>query len=323
MWKEPLSNDREAILQRIVHLKSIGCEILRFAVPDIESAELLGQLSSESTMPLVADIHFDHRLALRCLDYPVGKIRINPGNIGSSRKVREVFLKAADKGVPVRIGVNAGSLPKDLERLPDRAEAMVQTAERELETISGINFPGVIISLKSSDINTTVRANEIFASRFDFPLHLGITEAGPVIPGIVKHSIAFAELFGKGIGDTIRVSLSGSMEEEIQAGREILKSTGIRTGGITVVSCPRCGRKGFDVTGFLEGLGDLFQRTEKPLTVAVMGCEVNGPGEAKEADIGITGSGSSVVIFRKGTVIKKTDPANAREEFIKAFEELL
>ncbi|MFP4444198.1 MAG: flavodoxin-dependent (E)-4-hydroxy-3-methylbut-2-enyl-diphosphate synthase, partial [Spirochaetia bacterium] len=179
------------------------------------------------------------------------------------------------------------------------------------------------ISLKSSDINTTVRANELFVARFDFPLHLGVTEAGPVIPGIVKHSIAFAELFAKGIGDTIRVSLSGSMEEEIQAGKEILRSTGIRTGGVTVISCPRCGRKGFDVTGFLESLGDLFQRTEKPLTVAVMGCEVNGPGEAREADIGITGSGNSVVIFRKGMVIKRTDTRKAREDFIKAFEELL
>jgi (E)-4-hydroxy-3-methylbut-2-enyl-diphosphate synthase len=322
MWKGTINSSSKSILEKVYHLKEMGCEILRFAVPNIESADKLGSLSESSPIPLVADIHFDYRIAIRCLDYPIAKVRINPGNIGSSDKVKKVFQKASQKGVPIRIGVNAGSLPPDLIHQPDKAEAMVIAAERELKWIQEMDFHNIIISLKSSDINTTVQANRIFSSHYNYPLHLGVTEAGPVIPGIIRNTIALNKLLEEGIGDTIRISLSGTMEEEIIAGKELLRAAGHRNGGITVISCPRCGRRGFDVTGFLREMSDLFEKSKKDLTVAVMGCEVNGPGEAREADIGITGSGNSVVLFRKGKILKKTDSQHAKEEFLKVFNDL-
>ncbi len=249
MYKDALSAEDlegekgEALLSRIAGLKALGCKLLRFAVPSLDAADVLGKLSSMVSMPLVADIHFDYKIALRCLDYPIAKIRINPGNIGSSDRVEQVVSKAASKNIPIRIGVNAGSLPQDLRNLVDekkmsRAEALVTTAERELAVFEEFNFQNVLVSMKSSSIKETVEANEILSGRSDVPLHLGITEAGPLISGVVRSAIAFHALLRQGIGATLRVSLSDTMENEVIAGREILgalaESSGEKINGVNI-----------------------------------------------------------------------------------------
>lgn len=226
MWKLPLGDNTSEVLKEIDNLAALGCQILRFSVPDEESARRFNALTQKSPIPLVADIHFDYQLALSCLDGGVAKVRINPGNIGAPWKVEAVVKKAADKGVPLRVGVNGGSLPGDLRNRPDKAEAMVEAAERELEILEKLRFNEVIFSLKCSDLEATVKANEIFASRYDYPLHLGVTEAGPIIPGTVKSAIAFERLLSRNIGDTIRVSLSDTPANEILAGKEILRALG-------------------------------------------------------------------------------------------------
>ncbi len=301
-------------------LERLGCDILRFAVPDMESADMLVRLAERVSMPLVADIHFDYRLALRCLDGNVAKIRINPGNIGSKERVRAVADKARDRGAAVRIGVNAGSLPKDLASqvasgVLSRSEALAETAAREAACFDEFNFGSVIVSMKASGVRETVDANEAFASRFDCPLHIGVTEAGPVIGGVVKSTLAFSRLLGEGIGSTVRVSLSAPPEDEVIAAREILRETGKRDGGVNLVSCPRCGRNGFDVHGFVTRWQKELFSLKKDITVAVMGCVVNGPGEGKNADIGITGAGDSVIIFRRGKIVRTVSAAEADGAF--------
>jgi (E)-4-hydroxy-3-methylbut-2-enyl-diphosphate synthase len=275
-------------------------------------------------MPLVADIHFDYKIALRCMEYPIAKIRINPGNIGSRDRVEQVVSKADSQQIPIRIGVNAGSLPQDLrERVESktmtRAEALVTTAERELAVFEELNFHDVLVSMKSSSIKETIEANEILASRTDVPLHLGITEAGPLIPGVVRSSIAFHALLRQGIGATLRVSLSDTMENEVIAGREILgsvaESTGKKSSGVTIISCPRCGRAGFDTHGFTEKWKDYLYKLDKTITVAIMGCPVNGPGESKHADLGITGAGDKVLIFKHGEIIRNINTEDADTAF--------
>ncbi|HAE21470.1 MAG TPA: 4-hydroxy-3-methylbut-2-en-1-yl diphosphate synthase [Spirochaetaceae bacterium] len=312
MWKEPLRADGfDEALRIIERLEALGCGILRFAAPDIEAAELLGRLAGMTGMPLVADIHFDWRIALRCLDYPIAKIRVNPGNLGAPWKLDEVAAKAADKGVPIRIGVNSGSLPRDLERLPDRAEALVIAAERELEALDARGFVAVIVSMKASNVTDTLRANELFASKHDIALHVGVTEAGPLVQGCVRSAVALHGLLSRGIGDTLRVSLSDSMENEVLAGREIVAlATGERSGA-DLVSCPRCGRAGFDTHAFTARWRDAIYAIQKQVSIAVMGCVVNGPGEAKHADLGISGAGDKVIIFRKGQIVHNCDAASA------------
>ncbi len=320
MWKEPLvSGDPGPLLSRIEKLKSLGCGILRFAVPDLSSADILGELSRLSPLPLVADIHFDWRIALRCLDYPVAKIRINPGNIGSRNKVEEVVRKAAARGVPIRIGVNGGSLPQDLRGSDDPAGAMAAAAEREIEVLESLGFRDYLVSLKSSDLHATLEANRRFAASHDVPLHLGVTEAGPLIPGIVKNAVALHALLSEGIGATLRVSLSDSPESEVIAGREILASARRGRPGVNIISCPRCGRAGFDVHGFLARWQDRLYALDRDITVAVMGCAVNGPEEARHADIGITGAGDKAVIFRGGKIVRTI----SAEEADTVFEEEL
>jgi len=322
MWKAPLAEDSlPGVRSGIRALRAMGCELLRFAVPNLHSAELLGRLAQDSPVPLVADVHFDHRIALRCLDFPVAKIRLNPGNIGAARHVEEVVRKAADKGVAIRVGVNAGSLPK---RLPhaDTAEAMVAAAEAELEILERLGFRDTVVSLKSSDVETTVRANLLFAERFALPVHLGVTAAGPLIEGLVKSTLALSRLLASGVGDTIRVSLSDSPGQEILAGRAILRHTGVRRMGVDIVSCPTCGRTEFDVMGFLERIGEHLLAVRKELTIAVMGCPVNGPGEARSADLGITGSRERAVIFKKGKIIRRVPAENAVEVFMEEVERL-
>ena len=318
MWKESLleSNLRDIAL-RLERLHALGCDIVRFAVPDSETAELLVKLSYLTSMPLVADIHFDHRLALTCMEGNVAKIRINPGNIGSEKNVLDVVKKAIDKGVALRIGVNSGSLPKDLAKklqgakvshIEDfsllKAQAMAEVAFRELEILDGVGFANALVSIKASSVKETILANEAFRAKRCEPLHLGVTEAGPLVSGIVKSSIAFSKLFEKGIGETIRVSLSDTMENEVLAAREILSECGKREDCLKLVSCPRCGRRGFDVHSFVARWQHRLFAIKKDVTVAIMGCVVNGPGEASMADLGITGSPEVVVIFKKGVPIR-------------------
>jgi (E)-4-hydroxy-3-methylbut-2-enyl-diphosphate synthase len=326
MWKDPLpapgSPAFEAALARIEALGSLGCEILRFAVPDIAAAESLGALAARSALPLVADIHFDWRIALRCMDFPVAKVRINPGNIGDKWKVAEVVAKARDRALPIRIGVNSGSLPEDLRDSKDRAGAVVEAALREVAAFDELGFSDVIVSMKVSDVEATIEANRRFASKHDIPLHLGVTEAGPLIAGVVKNTAALVPLLREGIGATIRVSLSDSMESEVLAGREILAASGLARDGVTIVSCPRCGRASFDSHAFTARWAKRLYAMKPKATIAVMGCVVNGPGEARHADLGITGAGDKVVIFRKGEILRTISPEEADTVFNEELKKL-
>lgn len=334
MWKDGIADvsaDREklaSILRQIQTLKSLGCDIIRFAVPDMESADGLCAIAQETDVPLVADIHFDYRLALACLKGAVSVIRINPGNIGSGDRVKAVVDACGEKGAAIRIGVNSGSLPRDLADGVEagslsRATALAQAAMREADVFDRLAFRNVVVSMKSSDVQETIEANEAFARQSDIPLHIGVTEAGPLISGVVKSTLAFSTLLREGIGATIRVSLSSSPENEVLAGREILRECGLRAGGVTIVSCPRCGRLGFDVHGFVDRWQEELYAIKKPLVVAVMGCVVNGPGEGKHADLGIAGGGGKVILFRHGQVIRTVDEKDADSEFRKELEGLL
>ncbi|MFP4364344.1 MAG: flavodoxin-dependent (E)-4-hydroxy-3-methylbut-2-enyl-diphosphate synthase [Spirochaetia bacterium] len=322
MWKQPIGKNPDKDITTISELKRMGCELLRFAVPEESAAQALIELAKNTDMPLVADIHFDYKLALLCIAGGIAKVRINPGNIGAEWKVKEVFQAAKDSNTAIRIGVNAGSLPADLRNMDDKAMAMVAAAERELSIPNSLGFENLVFSLKSSDIQSTVSANELFRKKYDYPLHLGVTEAGPLIPGIVKTTIAFSKLLEQGIGETIRVSLSDTPGKEIITAREILQSLNIRKTGVTIVSCPRCGRAGFDSHAFLKRVQTYLYSVAKPLTVAVMGCAVNGPEEAKHADIGITGAGNSIIIFVKGKLVRKVSPEQAENIFKEELEKL-
>ncbi len=324
MWKEGIDSvitDKQylfSVIKDIESLQELGCSVLRFAVPNMQSANALCLIAENTAMPLVADIHFDYKLALECLKGNIAKIRINPGNIGSKEKTQAVVRACNDKGVAIRIGVNAGSFSKDLEddvltQKITRAQGLAISAEREIEIFDALHFNNYIVSMKASSIQETIDANEAFyAMHPEVPLHIGVTEAGPLIGGIVKSTVAFYHLLQKGIGSTIRVSLSSSPENEIIAAREILHACGLQKGGVNIVSCPRCGRNGFDVHGFVDRWQNRLMSMDKNITVAVMGCSVNGPGEAKHADIGICGSSNSAQIFKKGCVVRtiKNDNVN-------------
>ncbi|MDR0400350.1 MAG: (E)-4-hydroxy-3-methylbut-2-enyl-diphosphate synthase [Treponema sp.] len=342
MWKDRLAAADlegpagEEILARIDRLSAMGCGLLRFAVPDLEAAEVLGELASRVSLPLTADIHFDYRIALRCLDFPIAKIRLNPGNIGGRGKVEAVLDKAAAKNRPIRIGVNAGSLPQDLrlaveQGKTDRHAALVEAAARELAVFREFGFRDGIVSIKASGVADTIKANRLFAEREyslgegTVPLHVGVTEAGPLVAGVVRNTAALLDLLGRGIGDTIRVSLSDSMEHEVIAAREILGAlTGIRAAppGLRIVSCPRCGRSSFDTHGFTSRWLSRLYSFPRDATVAVMGCVVNGPGEARDADLGITGAGDRVLLFRRGVVIRNLRREDADAAFAEELEKL-
>ena len=326
MWKDGITDlntnnqKLDSILTQLNELSLIGCDIVRFAVPDMESARSLNLLSERTVMPLVADIHFDYKLALECLKANVAAIRINPGNIGSEKNTRTVIQACRDNQVPIRIGINSGSLPKDLqEQIQDgkitRAQGLCETAAREAEVFDKYNFDQYVVSMKSSDVNETIECNQFYAQKYNNPLHLGVTEAGPLIGGIVKSSIAFSTLLAQGIGDTIRVSLSSSPENEVIAGINILKECGKRPRGVNLVSCPRCGRIGFDVHSFVDRWQNRLLAMDKNITVAVMGCVVNGPGEGRHADLGIAGTTDKVIIFKKGKIVQTIDPKDADKVF--------
>ena len=327
MWKEGIIGVKdnpeklEEIRNKIAGMKMLGCDIIRFAVPDMESAESFIEICKSTSMPLVADIHFDYRLALKCLEGPVAAIRINPGNIGSRERVEAVVKGCKEKGVAIRIGVNTGSLPHDLREKVEkgqmsRALALSETAARECAVFDELNFDQFLVSMKASSVLETIESNEDFAQKYDVPLHIGVTEAGPLITGVVKSTLAFSHLLNEGIGSTIRVSLSSAPENEVITGLEILRECGKRSGGITLVSCPRCGRQGFDVHAFMDRWQNKLLSMKKNITVAVMGCVVNGPGEGKHADIGIAGAGGKVIIFKKGEIVRTVEEKDADNVFM-------
>lgn len=326
MWKDSIvdvcnnSKKLEKILKDINNLQLLGCDIIRFAVPDLLSAQALCEIAKHTSIPLVADIHFDYRLALECLKGNVAKIRINPGNIGSFENTKTVVEACRDNGVAIRIGINSGSLPKDLqEKIAkgeiSRAQALCETSVREAENFEKLNFNQYIVSMKSSDVKETIECNNYYAQKYNNPLHLGVTEAGPLIGGIVKSTIAFSTLINNDIGNTIRVSLSDSPENEVIAALNILRECGKRKKGVSIISCPRCGREGFDVHAFVNRWQNKLLAMDKDISVAIMGCVVNGPGEGKHADIGIAGSKDKAIIFKKGKIIQTINAKDADKVF--------
>ncbi|MBE3553071.1 MAG: flavodoxin-dependent (E)-4-hydroxy-3-methylbut-2-enyl-diphosphate synthase [Kyrpidia tusciae] len=301
------TRDVPATLDQIRRLEEAGCQIVRLAVPDMRAAEALGEIRKGTDMPLVADIHFDWRLALTAIRNGVDKVRINPGNIGSADKVREVVRAAKDRGIPIRIGVNSGSVERHLlEKYGyPSAEAMVESALGHVRILEEHGFYDIVISLKSTDVPTAIRAYEIMAERVEYPLHVGITEAGTVFAGSIKSAVGIGAILAKGIGDTLRVSLTGDPVEEVRVAKEILKSLGIAADSPVIVSCPTCGRCAIDLIGIANRVEGEIADLKVPLKVAVMGCAVNGPGEAREADIGIAGGRGEGLLFKKGEVVRK------------------
>lgn len=296
-----------ATVSQIKNLEKAGCELVRVAVPDMEAAEAIKKIKEEISIPLVADIHFDYRLALKAIDNGIDKLRINPGNIGNHDRVKLIVSKAQEKNIPIRIGVNSGSLDK---KILDKyngitPSGLVESALEHIRILEDLNFYNIIISLKSSDIKMTFDAYNLLAKSVDYPFHIGITEAGTLWRGTIKSSIGIGSLLLNGLGDTIRVSLTGDPIEEVKVGKEILHSLSLRQFGINFISCPTCGRCNINLENLASSLENKVSHINKPITVAVMGCAVNGPGEAKEADIGIAGGKNSGLIFKKGKIIKK------------------
>lgn len=318
------TRDAVATIAQIKQLALDGCEIIRAAVPDREAAAALPAILKEASIPLVADIHFDYRLALEAIKAGVAGLRINPGNIGGRDKVEEVVKAASEKGIPIRIGVNTGSLEKEvLERYGGiTAGAMAESALRHIDILEKLNFFNIKISLKSSNVPLMVDAYRLLADQVDYPFHIGVTEAGTLRSGTVKSAVGIGILLNEGIGDTIRVSLTGNPGHEVRVGYEILKALGLRRRGVELISCPTCGRTRIDLIRIAGEVEERLQSLDRPLKVAVMGCEVNGPGEAREADVGIAGGKGTGLIFRKGEIVRKVPEDRLVDELLKEIETL-
>ena len=301
------TTDVEGSLFQIRQLKAAGCQIARLAVPNMEAARGFAEICRESPLPLVADIHFDYKLAIAAAESGASKIRINPGNIGGEDRVKAVVDVCKDKHIPIRVGVNGGSLDKRLLEKYGHptAEALVESAFEHLELLEKYGFYDACLSMKSSTVPTMVQACRLFRSQCDYPLHIGVTETGPVKQGLIKSAMGIGALLLEGIGDTIRVSLTDDPVEEVYAAKDILKAAGLRKEGVNIISCPTCGRTRIDLIGLVNQVDEALKNCEKPITVAVMGCVVNGPGEAREADIGIAGGDGWGMIFEKGEQIEK------------------
>ena len=301
------TEDVEATVEQSLALEHAGCDIIRVAVPTMEAAAALTEIKRQIHIPLVADIHFDYRLAIAAIECGADKIRINPGNIGSRERIQAVVDKAKEYGVPIRVGVNSGSLEKPLvEKYGGvTAEGLVESALDKVALIEQMGYDNLVISIKSSDVMMCVKAHELIAKKTHYPLHVGITEAGTVIAGNIKSAVGLGLILSQGIGDTIRVSLTGSPLEEIKSAKLILKTLGLRRGGVEVVSCPTCGRTQIDLIGLANQVETLVQGYPLDIKVAVMGCVVNGPGEAKEADLGVAGGIGEGLLIRKGEIVKK------------------
>lgn len=301
------TEDVVATVEQIRRLEAAGCEIVRCTVPNLEAAEAIREIKKQIRIPLVADIHFDYKMAIAALENGADKIRINPGNIGGEDKVKAVVEAARERNVPIRVGVNSGSLEK---QLVDKyhgvtAQGLVESALDKVHMIEAIGYDNLIISIKSSDVMMCVRAHELLAEKTGYPLHVGITESGTVVSGNIKSAVGLGLILYQGIGDTIRVSLTGDPAEEIKSAKLILKTLGLRKGGIEVVSCPTCGRTKIDLIGLANQVENMVADIDLDLKVAVMGCAVNGPGEAKEADIGIAGGEGEGLLIKKGEIIRK------------------
>ena len=301
------TEDVEATVAQILALEAAGCDIIRCAVPTMEAAEALTEIKKRIHIPLVADIHFDYRLAIAAIEHGADKIRINPGNIGDVSRVREVVEKAKEYNVPIRVGVNSGSLEKHLvEKYGGvTAEGIVESALDKVRMIEEMGYDNLVVSIKSSDVMMCVKAHELSAEQCPYPLHVGITESGTILSGNIKSSVGLGIILYEGIGDTIRVSLTGDPLEEIKSAKLILKTLGLRKGGIEVVSCPTCGRTKIDLIGLANQVENMVADIPLDIKVAVMGCVVNGPGEAKEADIGIAGGIGEGLLIKKGEIVKK------------------
>jgi (E)-4-hydroxy-3-methylbut-2-enyl-diphosphate synthase len=301
------TQDVAATVSQIERLQTAGCEIIRVAVPDLEAARAIAAIKQKIAIPLIADIHFDHRLAIAAARAGADALRINPGNIGSAAKVKAVVKCAKDAGVSIRIGVNSGSLEKDILKKYNgvTAEAMVASALRNIDLLASLDFHQLKVSIKASDVARTVAAYRLLSAKTDLPLHVGVTEAGTLYSGIVKSALGIGTLLAEGIGDTIRVSLTRDPVEEVRVGYEILKALGIRQRGPEIISCPTCGRCNIDLFDIVAQAENALAATASPIKIAIMGCVVNGPGEAREADIGIAGGNGSGILFRKGKVVRK------------------
>ena len=318
------TTDVEGSLAQIRALKTAGCQIARLAVPNQEAAAKFADICGESPLPLVADIHFDYKLAIAAAEGGASKIRINPGNIGGEDRVQAVVDVCKDKHIPIRIGVNGGSLDKKLLEKYGHptAEALVESAFQHLELLEKYGFYDTCVSMKSSTVPTMVAAARLFRSRCDYPIHIGVTETGPVRMGLMKSAMGIGALLLDGIGDTIRVSLTDDPVEEIYAAKDILKAAGLRKEGVNIISCPTCGRTQIDLIGLVNKVDEALKNCEKPITVAVMGCVVNGPGEAREADIGIAGGDGCGMLFEKGQQVEKLPYEELLPALLKRIETL-
>ncbi|MPQ42409.1 flavodoxin-dependent (E)-4-hydroxy-3-methylbut-2-enyl-diphosphate synthase [Clostridium tarantellae] len=318
------TRDVKSTINQIKALQNAGCDIVRCAVLDMEAAEAIKEITKGIEIPLVADIHFDYRLALEAIKNGVSALRINPGNIGSKDRVETVAKACMEKNIPIRIGVNSGSLSKDILKKYGKAtpEALVESATRHVEILEDLSFRNIVVSIKSSNVNTMIDSYRLASAKMEYPLHLGVTEAGTIWRGTIKSSIGIGTLLSEGIGDTIRVSLTGDPVEEIKVGKEILKNFGYVKNGIEFISCPTCGRTQIDLIRIANEVEDKLANCQKNIKVAVMGCVVNGPGEARDADIGIAGGKGEGLIFRKGEVIKKVKEENLVEELINIIDTL-
>ena len=318
------THDVEATLAQIQALTAAGCEIVRLAVPDMAAARAIGAIKAGSSVPLVADIHFDYRLALEAVRQGIDKVRINPGNIGAPERVKAVAEACMDRSIPIRIGVNGGSLEKRLleQYGGPTPEALVESGLRQAQMLEQFGFHDICISLKSSSVSTTMKAYRLMSERCDYPLHLGVTEAGTPELGVIKSAAGIGGLLALGIGDTFRVTLTADPVEEIFAAKKILKAVGLRREGPELIACPTCGRTKIDLIPMARRVEDLLRQVDKPITVAVMGCVVNGPGEARHADVGIAGGQGEGVLFQKGQVVARVPEDRLVDELMKLIDTL-
>lgn len=319
------TTDTEATVAQIRALQAAGCDIVRLAVPDMEAAKNLGNILRQVTVPLVADIHFDYKLALEAIHQGIHALRLNPGNIGGEEKVRAVVEAAKEAGIPIRIGVNAGSLDKKILKKYGGVtpEALVESAMEHVRILEALDFHDMKISLKAHDVPLTIAAYRLMSQTVDYPLHLGITEAGTVNTGIIKSAVGIGALLAEGIGDTFRISLTGDPVVEVRVANEILKSLGFKEYGPTLVACPTCGRTSIDLPAIAAQVEEKLRDIEEPIEVAVMGCVVNGPGEARGADVGIAGGNGEGLIFRKGEIVRKVPEADLVNELFQEIDQIL
>ncbi len=318
------TRDHKATLAQIERLEQAGCEIVRLAVPDEVAAKAIGKIKKGTGIPLIADIHFDYRLAIEAVKQGIDGLRINPGNIGGKDKVSQVVRACKDRNIPIRIGVNAGSLEKHLlgKYGHPTPEAIVESAFGHIRILEELNFRDIKVSLKASDVMITVAAYRLFSQKSDYPLHIGISEAGTLFSGTIKSSVGLGILLAEGIGDTMRVSLTADPVEEVRVSYEILKSLKIRQRGVNLISCPTCGRTEINIIGLAQEVEKRLAHIKEPITVAVMGCIVNGPGEAREADVGIAGGKGVGLLFKHGEILKKFDEIELADVLVKEVEEL-